>query len=68
MKKQVNGNTDGIRATVLARLAALYDLKQEPGEFASHALIEELAALTALIRREISVYICLLYTSDAADE
>ena len=57
MKKQVNGNTDGIRATVLARLAALYDLKQEPGEFASHALIEELAALTALIRREISVYI-----------
>ena len=57
MKKQVNGNTDGIRATVLARLAALYDLKQEPREFASHALIEELAALTALIRREISVYI-----------
>ena len=27
------------------------------GEFASHALVDELAALTGLIRREISVYI-----------
>lgn len=57
MKKQVNGNTEGIRATVLERIAAVYDLKQTTGEFASHALVGELAALTGLIRREISVYI-----------
>lgn len=57
MKKQVNGNTDGIRATTLARLCAVYEQKQAPGEFASEALIRELAALTGLIRREISVYI-----------
>ena len=57
MKKQVNGNTEGIRTTVLTRIAAIYDLKMAAGEFASHALVDELAALTGLIRREISVYI-----------
>lgn len=57
MKKQVNGNTEGIRTTVLTRIAAVYDLKMAAGEFASHALVDELAALTGLIRREISVYI-----------
>ena len=57
MKKQVNGNIEGIRATVLERIAALYDIKMLAGEFASHELVNELAALTGLIRREISVYI-----------
>lgn len=57
MKKQVNGNTEGIRTTVLTRIAAIYDLKMAAGEFAFHALVDELAALTGLIRREISVYI-----------
>ena len=46
MKKQVNGNTEGIRTTVLTRIAAVYDLKMAAGEFASHALVDELAALT----------------------
>ncbi len=57
IKKQVNGNTEGIRATVLERVAAVYELKMQADEFASHELVRELAALTGLIRREISVYI-----------
>ena len=57
MKKQVNGNIEGIRATVLERIAAMYDIKMAAGEFASHELVGELSALTGLIRREISVYI-----------
>lgn len=57
MKKQVNGNIEGIRATVLERIAAVYDIKMAAGEFASHELVGELSALTGLIRREISVYI-----------
>ena len=57
MKKQVNGNTEGIRNTVLERIAALYDIKMEAATFASHELVNELAALTGIIRREISVYI-----------
>ncbi len=57
MKKQVNGNTEGIRNTVLERIAALYDIKMEATTFASHELVNELATLTGIIRREISVYI-----------
>ena len=56
MANKVNGNTDGIKNTLIERIAALYEKRMAPGEFASHELVAELAELTALLRREISVY------------
>jgi len=56
-ENKVNGNIQGVRAALLERLLALYELRQGQREFASHELIAELSALTGLIGREISVYI-----------
>lgn len=57
MMNKVNGNTAGIRDTVLARIALLYDCTSAPDVFASRELIELLAACSGEINREISVYI-----------
>ena len=57
MSKKVNGNTEGIRESMLARIGALYELRMAGDEFASHALIAEVCALTGMLEREISVYI-----------
>ncbi|HWQ58510.1 MAG TPA: GTPase HflX [Clostridia bacterium] len=57
MTNKVNGNTEGIRESLIERLRAIYELRMEGDEFASHALIAEVCALTGIINREISVYI-----------
>ncbi len=57
MAKKVNGNTEGIRESLLSRIAAVYDMRMESGEFASHALIAEICALTGMLGREVSVYL-----------
>lgn len=57
MAKKVNGNTEGIRESLLARLAALYEMRMAIDEFASHALVAEVCAITGALGREVSVYI-----------
>ncbi len=56
-KEEVHGNLNGIRETMIDRLSALYDVQLEDEQFLSHSLMQELAALTGIIRREIAVYI-----------
>lgn len=53
----VNGNIEGIKNTLLERISAIYDMRMAQQEFASHELVAELAELTGLLGREISVYI-----------
>lgn len=57
MAKKVNGNTEGIRESMLARIGALYEMRIAGDEFASHALVAEICALTGMLNREVSVYI-----------
>ena len=54
---KVNGNTEGIKNTLLERMAGIYDMRMAQQEFASHELVAELSELTGILRREISVYI-----------
>lgn len=57
MKKTINGNIEGIKNTLLARIEQLYDFPVHQSEFVTEEVLNELAALTVLIRREISLYI-----------
>ncbi|MEG1547290.1 MAG: GTPase HflX [Clostridia bacterium] len=57
MADKVNGNTDGIKTTLLNEMAALYDYTMDASEFAPFEMLELLARFTAKLRREISVYI-----------
>ncbi|MGN0792663.1 MAG: GTPase HflX [Christensenellales bacterium] len=54
---KVNGNTEGIKNTLLERMAGIYDMRMAQQEFASHELVAELSELTGILGREISVYI-----------
>ena len=54
---KVNGNTEGIKNTLLERIEGIYDIRMAQQEFASHELVAELAELTGILGREISVYI-----------
>ncbi len=57
MPNQVNGNTTGIRNTVLAEIERLYEFSVGQDTFASPELLEHMSICTAAINREISVYI-----------
>lgn len=57
MEKKINGNTCGIRNTILARMAEIYAISQPNGTFFSEELIETMAEFTGIIGREISVYV-----------
>jgi len=57
MAKKVNGNTEGIRDSLIERIQALYELRMAGDEFASHALVAEACAITGILGREVSVYI-----------
>ncbi len=57
MANKLNGNTTGIRNTMLDQLRSIYELKMGLDEFASQELIDLLALYTSEINREISVYI-----------
>ena len=57
MKYQINGNTDGVRDAMLARLNALYSLELEEGSFLPRELMKLLAECSCDLNREIAVYI-----------
>lgn len=57
MTQQINGNTEGIRNSLLEQIRDLYQLRMEADTFASFALLSALASFTGQIGREISVYL-----------
>ena len=54
---EIHGNTQGIRKTELAKLQSLYLTELGPEEFLTADLAYALAAMTALLDREIAVYL-----------
>lgn len=57
MTQQINGNTEGIRNSLLEQIRDLYQLRMEADTFASFALLSAMAGFTGQIGREISVYL-----------
>ena len=57
MKYNVNGNTDGVREAMLARLDALYSCELEEDEFIPREMMKLLAECSCALNREIAVYI-----------
>ena len=57
MKYQVNGNTEGVRDAMLARLDSLYSYELEDGEFLPRELMKILAECSCAMNREIAVYL-----------
>ena len=53
----IYGNKEGIRDSLLAQMELLYELELPDESFAPVELLEALAAFTAAINREISVYV-----------
>ena len=53
----IYGNKEGIRDSLLAQMEKLYDLELGGEVFAPVELLEQMAAFTAAINREISIYI-----------
>ena len=56
MKYQVNGNTEGIRDAMLARLDSLYSYEAEESSFLPRELMKLLAECSCAVNREIAVY------------
>ena len=56
MKYQVNGNTEGVRDAMLARLDSLYSYEAEEGAFLPKDLMKFLAECSCALNREIAVY------------
>ncbi len=57
MKQEVHGNLTGIRDSVIAALAQLYQYETEEDAFLPRELMQVLAKFTGLMNREIAVYI-----------
>ncbi len=57
MKRKINGNTAGVRETLLADMETLYDYRVPAGEFLPAELADKLAVYTGAINREVLVYI-----------
>lgn len=57
MDKKINGNTAGIRDSVLDQMLSLYDIRAQQYEFVPYDLIEAMAGFTGSLGREVSVYI-----------
>ena len=57
MKHQVNGNTEGVRDAMLARLDSLYDVVLEMDEFLPRELMKLLAECSCQLNREIAIYL-----------
>lgn len=54
---EIHGNTAGLKARTIEELKKLYEFKLSPQEFASEALIDEMARLTEATGKEISVFL-----------
>jgi len=57
MKHQIQGNIEGVRDAVLAKLNELYEYELEEGEFLPRELMKMLAEFSCGMNREIAVYI-----------
>ena len=57
VKHNVNGNIEGVRDAMLARLDSLYSYELEEGEFLPRELMKILAECSCALNREIAVYI-----------
>ncbi len=57
MKYQVNGNTEGVRDALLARLDSLYGYDAGEGGFLPRELMKLLAECSCAMNREIAVYL-----------
>ena len=57
IKHNVQGNIEGVRDAVLARLDSLYSYELEDGEFLPRELMKQLAEVSCALNREIAVYI-----------
>lgn len=57
MKREISGNTNGLKKSVLLRLENLYDVKSEPSVICDYQILVEICELTENINREIAVYI-----------
>ena len=57
MKYQVNGNTEGIRDAMLARLDSLYRYEAEEDAFLPRELMKLLAECSCAMNREIAIYL-----------
>ena len=54
---KLHGNTAGLKARITEELEQLYDFKLSSQEFVSEALLEEMARLTEVTGKEISVFL-----------
>ena len=57
LKHNVQGNVEGVRDAMLARLDSLYSYELEEGEFLPRELMKELAECSCALNREIAIYI-----------
>lgn len=57
MKKEIHGNTNGIRDIVLNEMLSLYDMEMSADEFLSDSVCDALVRFTTLINREVLVYV-----------
>lgn len=57
MKHEVEGNTGGVKATLLEELNTLYDMRMGTDTFLSEEVLDLLVRCTALLGREILIYV-----------
>ena len=57
MKTQVNGNTEGVKDAMLARLDSLYNYELEDGAYLPRELMKLLAECSCAMNREIAIYL-----------
>ena len=57
LKHNVQGNVEGVRDAMLARLDSFYSYELEEGEFLPRELMKELAECSCALNREIAIYI-----------
>ena len=57
MKTQVNGNTEGVKDAMLARLDSLYSYELEDGAYLPRELMKLLAECSCAMNREIAIYL-----------
>ena len=56
-KQKISGNTEGIREAFLSEMEKWYDLEAAAGEYLPPELAQAMAAATAVLRREIAVFL-----------
>ena len=54
---EIHGNTAGLRSRTVEELKGLYEFKLSPQEFASEDMLFEMARLTEVTGKEISVFL-----------